>query len=393
MAVPADAETDIRAEFLSGMAHAACTVNVVTTDGPAGRVGVTVSAMSSVSADTPRPTLLVCVHEKSAAASSILQNGVFCVNVLRDDQGYISDAFAGRFKHELSDKFDCAEWTAQVTGAPRVVDPLVAFDCRVVSSDKVGTHYVIFGEVLDIFRSASGSPLVYANRAYGSTSRIEAAATIGAGKAKARQKLAIGCFHTFGPHVLPELIERFAAGRGAVDLHLVEGDHRRVQESLLAGETDVALLYDIGLSSELETTLLDEVTPYVLLAENHPLAARDAVAPADLAGHDMVLLDAPPSRDYFLGVMQRAGIEPNIAYRSTSIEMVRGFVGRGLGYSMLATRPASSTTYDGRALVTRPFAADAEPSRMVLAVRRGADLPPPAHDFRAVCLDAFRATP
>ena len=44
-------ESELRQRFLSGMSHAACTVNVVTTDGPAGRAGVTVSAMSSVSAD------------------------------------------------------------------------------------------------------------------------------------------------------------------------------------------------------------------------------------------------------------------------------------------------------------------------------------------------------
>ena len=41
----------LRQRFLDGMSQAAATVNVVTTDGPAGRYGVTVSAMSSVSAE------------------------------------------------------------------------------------------------------------------------------------------------------------------------------------------------------------------------------------------------------------------------------------------------------------------------------------------------------
>ena len=43
---------DLRQRFLAGMSQAACTVNVVTTDGPAGRFGLTISAMASVSADT-----------------------------------------------------------------------------------------------------------------------------------------------------------------------------------------------------------------------------------------------------------------------------------------------------------------------------------------------------
>ncbi|MEM1048405.1 MAG: LysR substrate-binding domain-containing protein [Pseudomonadota bacterium] len=389
MADAPDDRPDIRTQFLGGMSHAACTVNVVTTDGPAGRTGVTVSAMSSVSADTPQPTLLVCVHEMSPAADMILENGVFCVNVLRDDQSYISDTFAGRFKDQVSDKFDCAEWTTQVTGAPRVIDPLVAFDCRVVSSDKVGTHHVIFGAVEDIFTNDRGSPLIYANRAYGSTSRIEATGTIGAGKTRAHQKLSIGCFHTFGPYLLPELIENLARRRGTVDLNLVEGDQRRVQESLLAGETDIALLYELDLSPDLDIVLLDEVTPYILIAENHPLADLTAIAPTDLADYPMVLLNAPPSPDYFLNVMRQAGLEPNIAYRSSSIEMVRGFVGHGLGYSMLATKPATSMSYDGRALTTRPMSVDLETSRLVCATRRTSELPPLAAEFRRLCLEVF----
>jgi len=144
--------SDLRADFLSGMSHAACTVNVVTTDGVAGRMGVTVSAMSSVSADTPKPTLLVCVHHQSATAQAILENGVFCVNILRDDQSYISDTFAGRFKDQVSNKFDCADWFAMQTGAPRVIDPLVAFDCKVQSSEQIGTHYVFMGEVQGVSR-------------------------------------------------------------------------------------------------------------------------------------------------------------------------------------------------------------------------------------------------
>ena len=68
---------DIRAQFLQGMSAAACTVSVVTTDGAHGRAGVTVSAMSSVSADGAAPTLLVCVHSLSPAAKTIIANGTF----------------------------------------------------------------------------------------------------------------------------------------------------------------------------------------------------------------------------------------------------------------------------------------------------------------------------
>ena len=382
-------QADLRARFLGGMSQAAATVNIVTTDGPGGRAGVTVSAMSSVSADTARPTLLTCVHHLAPAAAAILENGVFCVNVLRDDQSYISDTFAGRFNQQIASKFDCAQWTTQVTGAPRVADPLVAFDCRVVSHSRIGTHYVFFGEVEDIFTAERGSPLIYANRAYGATTRIDPAGSIGAGAAAAERKLAIACFHTFGPFILPGLIAKLRAREAGLSLTLVEGDQRRVQESLLAGETEVGLLYDLDLSDEIQRESLTELHPYVLLAEGHELAAKPELTPQDLAGQPMVLLNAPPSRDYFLSILTDAGIEPDVAFRSTSFEMVRGMVGHGLGYALLATKPASGMTYDGRALVTRPLRSGAQASRVVLAYRRGARLSRPAEEFAWLCRDFF----
>lgn len=156
--------TSIEERFRAGMSHAAATVSVVTTDGAAGRFGVTVSAMASVSLEGP--VLLVCVHRMSPAAAAIEANGVFCVNLLRHEQSAIADTFAGRIRTEDGDKFSCAAWRTMATGAPRLVDPLVAFDCRLVRADGIGTHLVFFGEAEEIFLS-DGAPLLYRLKRYG----------------------------------------------------------------------------------------------------------------------------------------------------------------------------------------------------------------------------------
>lgn len=387
--MPDVADTDLRQNFLNGMSHAASTVNVVTTDGDAGRAGVTVSAMSSVSADTPKPTLLVCVHHQSQAASRILQNGVFCVNVLRDDQSFISDIFAGRFKDDVADKFDCAKWAVMTTGAPRVVDPLVAFDCRVISGERVGTHHVFIGEVEDIFIPGRGSPLIYANRAYGRTARIEPVASLAAGLEASEKALRIGCFHTFGPFILPEILQTLSE-MGSFDITLVEGDHRRMLESLKSGEADVALMYDFGLPADIDAELLNALYPHVLLAKSHPLAKKDSLSLAELADWPMVLLDAPPSADYFVSLFTAKGLSPSIRFRSASFEMVRSLVGRGLGFSILVTKPATDISYDGSALVTRPISEKIAASRVVLASRRNAERSRAVETFAALCRKMFK---
>jgi len=157
---------DIRTQFLDGMSRAAFCVNVVTTDGPAGRAGVTVSAMSSVSADGSTPTVLVCIHHQSRTAAAIVDNGVFCINILRDDQADIADHFGGRSKFCGDDKFAPVSWLPTETGAPRLAESVVAFDCRVISSQRVGTHHIFVGAVGAV-TVGSGQALIYADRVYG----------------------------------------------------------------------------------------------------------------------------------------------------------------------------------------------------------------------------------
>ena len=379
-------DSDLRHRFVSGMSHAACTVNVVTTDGTAGRFGVTVSAMSSVSADSERPTLLVCVHQSSPTARAILENGVFCVNVLRDDQSFISDVFAGRIKTVSGDKFACADWKTGITGAPRVLDALVAFDCQLTSNQQVGTHHVLIGSVEHVFQAGSGSPLIYANRAYGTPTRLDARRIAPPSPA---ETLRVGSFHTFGPYVVPDVLERLARAGRTVDVRLLEGDQIRVMDGLRSGEIELALLFDFDLGENVRVERLGIMKPYVLLPDGHPLAERGAIPLSDLVNEPLVLLEAPPGDSYFLSLFTAQGLSPRIGIRTRTFEMARGLVGHGLGYSILATKPASNMTYDGRALVTRPLDFEAAVSHVALVSRREETLSNVGEGFAAECRKVF----
>jgi flavin reductase (DIM6/NTAB) family NADH-FMN oxidoreductase RutF len=382
-----DIDPALRQRFLHGMSHAASTVNVVTTDGEAGRHGVTVSAMVSVSADTPQPTLLVCIHHKSSVAEAVLRNGVFCVNVLRDDQAHISDNFAGRGGVHGQAKFDCAEWTTQLTGAPRVVDSLVAFDCKVTASERVGSHFVVFGSVQDIFVAGGGAPLIYANRAYGVPRRFRQRSTTRT--TSVALSLSLGCYQVFAPYVIPALVARLTKLHPDIALTLLESDQDHLIASLRRNDMEVALLYDFGLGGDLQLTPLAELSPYVLLPDGHPLCSDSSIALEQLQQEPLVLLDLEPSRDYFLALFREAGLEPLIGYRTKSLEMLRGFVAHGLGYSILTTKPANNMSYDGRALVTRPLRNPARNSRLVLATLASRTPSPMAEEFAAHCRSFF----
>ena len=158
--------SELRQDYLDAMSCVAATVNIIATDGSAGRAGVTVTSMASVSADTEKPVLLTCVNDLSAGAAPIIENGVFSVNILRDNQSIVAETFAGRHGHRGEEKFACAEWIAGVTGAPILQGALATFDCRLIDDHVVGQHHVFFGEVEAAHVSEQGRALIYSNRAY-----------------------------------------------------------------------------------------------------------------------------------------------------------------------------------------------------------------------------------
>ena len=379
----------LRQRFLDGMSHAAATVNIVTTDGEAGRHGVTVSAMSSVSADSPNPSLLICVHHLSQTCSAIQANGVFCVNVLRDSQSAISDTFASRLKSADGDKFSCAQWTTQKTGAPRIVDPLVAFDCVLKETVRYGSHQIFIGEVVDIFARRKGNPLIYANRAYGTPSRLDSRHAANANAAN--EELRLGAIVTLAPFLLPELVARLAESHPGLAVRLIERPHTELIEALHSGTCQIALTFGIDLGRGVDTTALTEMPTYALLPDGHPLARDARVSLHALASEPMILLDQPMRRDFYLGLFRAHGLEPNIRMESSNFETVRGLVGHGLGYTLLGAKPASAMTYDGRGLVSRPIIEDGGDSTIVLASLPQANEAWPVRALRAVCRDLFES--
>ncbi|MGB3176683.1 MAG: flavin reductase family protein [Albidovulum sp.] len=149
--------------FIAAMAGAATQVSVVTTDGPAGRYGVTVSAFSSVSAEPP--LVLVCINRRSPAIAAIAQNNAFCVNLLGDDQARVANCFAGRPGDVEPYDFTCADWGVADTGAPVLEGAIANFDCTVEATHDAGTHRIFIGRVQQA-RSQSRPPLAFSNRAY-----------------------------------------------------------------------------------------------------------------------------------------------------------------------------------------------------------------------------------
>jgi flavin reductase (DIM6/NTAB) family NADH-FMN oxidoreductase RutF len=150
-------------EFVAAMRVQATAVNVVTTDGPAGRFGITVSAVASVSAEPP--LILACVNRKSPTVAAIRRNGVFCVNALNARQHGIADVFAGRSSQSVPFDFDCALWVPGVSGSPELGGALASLDCTLFQAIDAGTHTIFIGAVIGVI-SRADTPLLHCDRRF-----------------------------------------------------------------------------------------------------------------------------------------------------------------------------------------------------------------------------------
>jgi len=178
----------------------------------------------------------------------------------------------------------------------------------------------------------------------------------------------IGCFETVAPLYLPPILAGFRRQYPKMQVHLRDGEQQELLHGLSNGRFDVVIFYAHALDSSIETEpLMPPQQPYVLLPCEHPLAQEPQVSLEQLAGEPMILLDVPPSSRYFVSVFEQAGLTPNIVFASPSIEMVRGMVGQGFGFSLLVTHPKSNTTYDGKTLVCLPLAEKVEGSGLAAA--------------------------
>lgn len=381
-------DADLRSSFIEGMSRVASAVTVVTTDGDAGRFGVTVSSMTSVSADTARPSLLISVHHLSPVREAIRANQRFCANVLSGNQSFVSDLFSGRLKHLNEDRFGAIKWHRGATGAPVIDGSVVSFDCELKTALVWGTHFIFIGEAERIELSAQRSPLVYANRGY---RRAIPIAPADDEPHSPENQLRVGFFITLGPELVPALIADFAGRKPSIDLRLLDADHDDLVEQMRAGRIDAAVTFGSVEDSDLDVELFRPPAPHVLVAGDHPLAEKASLRLADLADLPMILLDHPSVRKANSALFGRHAMKPAIRLQSPSFAMVRGLVAQGLGYSIVPQKPQARSGPDGKVLHAIPLDEKFPEAAVIALTPREGRRKPLVEDFLVRCREHFKS--
>lgn len=154
--------------------------------------------------------------------------------------------------------------------------------------------------------------------------------------------------------LLPEVLVRLKAELPSLSIDIRTEDPS--DESPVSGfDFDIGLIEGEFSSQTTEVTPICDLAMVAVLPENHPLADRSVLRPADFAGLPFISLGRyDPSRLRLHDVFDDAGVERHMSLDCQSATAICELVRRGLGVSIV--NPVTALHYKGGGLVLRAFA-------------------------------------
>lgn len=140
--------SDFQQDFRNAMAVCAAGVHVITTDGAAGRYGITMTAVSSVT-DEP-PTVLLCINRQAHILPVLLENRRLCINILAAGQQDAAEHFAGMTRLSPEERFEYHIWHRGSTGQLQIEGALAHLHGQITQHQTIGTHEVFFVGIEEI---------------------------------------------------------------------------------------------------------------------------------------------------------------------------------------------------------------------------------------------------
>ena len=147
------------ASFRNAMRQLAGGVSVITVGRDQDISGMTVTSVTSLSAEPP--SLLVCINRQSSSWPLFEKYGAFAVNILHSEQQDIAERFTGRGGASGAARFEGAQWTTLATGVPLLADGLAAIDCRIEEVIHRHSHAIVIGRVAAVRVAGQSAALAY----------------------------------------------------------------------------------------------------------------------------------------------------------------------------------------------------------------------------------------
>lgn len=172
-----------------------------------------------------------------------------------------------------------------------------------------------------------------------------------------RGTVRIAASYTVLGYFLPELLARFRATYPFIEFDLRDMERKDIERAVLDGDVEigVVLLSNVEKLNRFGSQVLIRSRRQLWLAPTHPLAQVDAPSLKDIAAHPYILITVDEGEQSTLRYWKKKGIEPNIAFRTSSMEALRGLVAHGFGVTVLSDMVFRPWSLEGKRIDARPI--------------------------------------
>lgn len=149
--------------------------------------------------------------------------------------------------------------------------------------------------------------------------------------------LTVATTHTQARYVLPRVVAEFTRRFPKVKLSIREGDPHQVTETVLRGEADIGIATEsLAKAAGLVTLPAYSWNHMVIAPLDHPLL-KTALSLKSLAKYPLITYDpAFSGRSRIDEAFKRAGFAPTIALTAVDSDVIKTYVGLGLGVGIIA---------------------------------------------------------
>lgn len=183
-------------------------------------------------------------------------------------------------------------------------------------------------------------------------------------------RLTLGCFSDLAPFLLAPALQHLRQAYPQVTVSYRAAAFEPLIAALLDGSIDIALTYDLGLDAGFARTTLFHQRPVAVLSRDHDLARHPDLSLHALSKHPLILSDEGLSAQHMLGLFRRHGLQPVVAHRTPSLEIMRSLAAHGEGAGISYATPFAPHSYDGQPLVAVPIR-DPDAREPVILTRHG----------------------
>jgi DNA-binding transcriptional LysR family regulator len=188
-------------------------------------------------------------------------------------------------------------------------------------------------------------------------------------------------------YFLAPLVARFQRMFPNIELRVVEAQRPEIEEGLLAGDFDVAVMLSSNLSDRkhfLSHTLVSSMRRLWLPA-GHPLLHQDVVTLKDVALLPYIQLLIDDAEVSTANYWRRHNLRPNIAIRTESVEGIRSLIANGQGVTILSDMMYRPWSLEGDRIEVREVAATIPSLTTGVVWPRAASLNVAAQTFLNFC--------